>query len=468
MKLIAQQAKIITTNDIVVANSSSDIVVPSKGSSFSEIEESWDFSDVLEELLKKYRLRGSPVQVNFRELVPFHSGIDRATHLFHTYPAKLLVNIPLFFLRCEQIGSVGHLRDPFCGSGTVLLEGVLRGWRVSGADSNPLARLVTRTKLTHVDGDLILDACARVCEEWERVAKSFTPVVDVDYWFTKTVQSQLGSLIAAIDQVSNQNLRQFFRVCVSSCVRKASFADPRLSVPVRVSPGSMQWVLAQNANVVELFQRAVAKNARRLEAFRNVHTGGNSGVRLSVDARNVGLTLPPREDVDLIITSPPYIGAQKYVRASSLNIGWLGLAARNKLRPLEESSIGREHYRVCEYAQPCFPENGMALKQLEKIRKTNPLRAHIAGNYLVEMRDALLEMTQRLRPGGTLILVIGNNTVVGEEFPTSQYVAEIVKSLGLDLKLELVDHIRSRGLMTKRNKTAGIITQEHIQMFTKA
>ena len=110
------------------------------------IDECWDFSDALEALTGRYRNLKEPIVVNFRKLVPYHSGIDRLTHLLHPYPAKLLLNIPLFFLRCEQVGETGSLRDPFCGSGTVLLEGALKGWQVSGADSNPLARLLTKVK----------------------------------------------------------------------------------------------------------------------------------------------------------------------------------------------------------------------------------------------------------------------------------------------------------------------------------
>ena len=436
--------------------------------SLMSMDEEWDFSDVLHSLKKRYREAQAPIEVNFRHLIPFHSGIDRVTHLVHAYPAKLLVNIPLFFLRCGQLGPVGHLRDPFCGSGTVLVEGALSGWKVSGADSNPLARLMTKTKLTYLDVEAISDACTRICRDWRPEENIFSSVVDVDYWFPRTVQEQLGGLTVAIGEESAEELREFLQVCLSSCIRKASLADPRLSVPVRARPGSKQWKRAQTANVIELFKTAVEANARRVHLLPNVHEHLRQRLRISEDARGSDQEAEPEEDVDLIITSPPYVGAQKYIRASSLNIGWLGLAPESKLRPLEERTIGREHYRVSEYADPIFPENGVASQKLETIRRHNPLRAHIAANYLIEMQDAIGEMIRRLRPKGKLVLVVGNNTVVGDKFPTSQYIREIALDLGLELELELVDTIRSRGLMTKRHRTAGLIDQEYIQMFTKA
>ena len=83
------------------------------------------------------------------------------------------------------------------------------------------------------------------------------------------------------------------------------------------------------------------------------------------------------------------------------------------------------------------------------------------------MRHALAATVRRIRSGGHLVLVIGNNTVAGQRFLTSQYLIEIASSLGLVLKLELVDDIRSRGLMTKRNHTAAVIDREHIAVFAK-
>lgn len=101
------------------------------------------------------------------------------------------------------------------------------------------------------------------------------------------------------------------------------------------------------------------------------------------------------------------------------------------------------------------------------MRNVNPLRAHIAGNYLVEMRQAFAETLRVLKPNGYIVLVAANNQVCGYEFKTSQYLRTIAEQLGLSLKLCLIDDIRSRGLMTKRNKTASVITREWVMIFQK-
>src|SRR5438046_1571120 len=94
--------------------------------------------------IKSYSRSHAPIEVNFRELVnwiPYSS--ERATHLIHSYPAKLLLHIPHFFLMNEVLsGEDDLIFDPFSGSGTVLLESLLAGRNAYGIDANPLACLI--------------------------------------------------------------------------------------------------------------------------------------------------------------------------------------------------------------------------------------------------------------------------------------------------------------------------------------
>lgn len=76
----------------------------------------------IEQYCADYAERNEPIRINFRQLVPELNNSERYSHLIHSYPAKLLSNIPYFFLQtnyfCPQNGIV---LDPFCGTGTVML-----------------------------------------------------------------------------------------------------------------------------------------------------------------------------------------------------------------------------------------------------------------------------------------------------------------------------------------------------------
>ncbi|MDT3381970.1 hypothetical protein RNI52_31885 [Labrys neptuniae] len=422
----------------------------------------WNFDAELQALEEAYEQNGSPVAVNFRSLVPLGSGVDRATHLFHSYPAKLLLNIPLFFINCNKYSLPNSvIYDPFSGSGTVLVEALLAGRRAFGADANPLARLIAAAKTTHINADVIsaaLDAIVSDIDPFYRAP--FTTTIKKDIWFSENTFHSLGALLYSIRKNTTGDVLTFMEACFSSCVKRLSVSDPRLSVPVRLKGEALSKHILSTPTAIELFVKVVVANCARLA---KMPAGCASMIHTDARQEQAEGTI----QADLIITSPPYAGAQKYIRASSLSIGWLGLAPSDRLRDLEKLNIGREHFCKSEFSEDTQFPLTKAREILAKIRSINPLRAHIANVYLREMNDAAHAIVSRLKQHGHLILVIGDNMICGRPFPTSQFIKEIFTNNGLSIVLELIDDIRSRGLMTKRNKTAGTIEREHVIVFQK-
>ena len=71
--------------------------------------------DIQNDMINSYKLEGRPIKVSFRSIVSHIKNIDRATHLIHPYPAKLLAHIPNFFLSGNIFSKKGNLvYDPFC------------------------------------------------------------------------------------------------------------------------------------------------------------------------------------------------------------------------------------------------------------------------------------------------------------------------------------------------------------------
>ena len=77
-------------------------------------------------------------------------------HGFCTYPAMMVPKMQreLLDVCLQETGdSRLTLLDPFAGSGTILVEGMLRGLNVVGLDVNPLAILLCKVKTSIVDPD---------------------------------------------------------------------------------------------------------------------------------------------------------------------------------------------------------------------------------------------------------------------------------------------------------------------------
>jgi DNA modification methylase len=440
-------------------------------------------------LLAQYRRTGKAITVNFRDLVPQHNNPDRSSHLIHSYPAKVISHIPAFCLASARLSSPHNsVLDPFCGTGTVLVEAILAGRNALGVDANPLARLIAKVKSTPIDPAVLSRAVRNILGRIRTEPDGPPPsVVNLSYWFYPHVIRDLTCIREAIQTTRNDDIRDFFWICFSQSLRKVSLADLRLSVPVRLradkypkghllrARASERLSSLRYIRTFKVFEQVVVRNALRMHNLALEVAPNVTSRIIGSDARNLrhDFATPgagrrvPTDSVDLIVTSPPYAGAQKYIRSSSLSLGWLDLCAPEDMRSLEGTLIGRERFAVPEYDEGCETGVPGADRAIGLIYRVNPLRAHIAATYLCEMRTALVESARVLRRGGHLVLVIANNTVCGREFHTASYISHLAQEAGLTLRLSLIDHIRSRGLMTKRNHSAGVISREWVLLLRK-
>lgn len=426
---------------------------------------------------RSYQQSGEPIAVNFRALVPELKKAERYTHLMHSYPAKLLSNIPYFFLATDTFcNSNGTVLDPFCGTGTVLLEAALSGRNAYGADANPLANLITMVKITYIDREDLLDTLERVINSAKRAKKTTTFPDGVAVWYSPSTLPQLAALQASINRIKSKKQKAFFELCFSSVVRKVSLADPCISVPVHLNPDrfsdnpsrkeDVEFKLRslKDVDVFDKFDSICKVNIGRVETLRGAMPEGVKAKIVSNDARQLGL---PDNSVDMVLTSPPYAGAQKYIRASWLNLYWLGRAGLDNIKELKKHNIGREDYRKEELYE-CYTGIEPADAVLKKLYQSGEMkRAFIVANYLNEMKTALDESARVLKKGSYMVIVIGNNTVCKQSFDTQDYLTCYLQEKGLQLQFKLIDDIKSYGLMTKRNRTANTITREWILVFKK-
>jgi DNA modification methylase len=449
-----------------------------------------DCTTLFRNLIQRYQRQQRPITVNFRRMLPPLNAADRFTHLIHPYPAKMLMHIPYLFLANDLLSKPGDfVLDPFCGSGTVLLEAQLTNRHALGADANPLARLIAQVKTKSVKGSTLERWVNAVLQEVRsEPSGSYPDVVNLKHWFYPSVARQLQCLQEAIERTKvSETVRDFLSVCFSVCVRKVSLADPRLSVPVRLRVGQypqdhpfrekydLHLRRLRRVQVSKVFRRIAMANISRLEKLRAALDCGSVEVICS-DARNLVYEYskePKRgkilsdKSVQLIITSPPYPGAQKYIRSSSLSLGWLRLCQASDLRAYKALAIGREELNKAEWIQAPITNIAKADRVLGAIYKRDPIRATIAATYLNEMKVAMQEMYRVLKADGHIVLVAANNRISGREFRTVDYLRSIARECGLSLTACFIDAIRSRGLMTKRNHTADMITREWVLVFTK-
>lgn len=443
-----------------------------------------DVNQLTKEIFKEYTSTGKAVSVNFREILPYLNKGERYSHSIHPYPAKLIPHIPYFFLNNEKFIHKGEVvLDPFCGSGTTLLEANLNGINSYGADANPIARLISNCKTKTLIQNHVKKKLKQIVTLSRTIAEVKIPIfTNIDIWFSLRVQKELSKLLYSINQVCYGKYKDFFLMCFSALIHKVSYMDPRIAVPVRINIeryaiGSKSRIHAQdllnkvdNVDVLDTFISICNTNFKRIGTLNEVEDLGKTKI-ISKDARRLTSSIQSKhklgdESIDLILTSPPYASAQKYIRSSSLSLYWLKMLEGKSLVEMDEKNIGHENYKKKDLILQSVGIDD-ADEIIDKIFIKNPLRGRIVSQYLLDMEDALNESVRVLKKGHYMILIIGNNCVCGYKFNTKKYLTEHLFRKGMSLELEMIDDIKSYGLMTKRNKTANIITREWILVFKK-
>jgi len=364
--------------------------------------------------------------------------------------------------------------DPFCGSGTTLLEARLLGRNAIGLDINPLAVLISDVKSNTLD-IAELSQVKQSLENTLQMGEEQNPIPsfpNVDYWFCEKAKKELALIKHALDGLCTQDrqIKKFLQVCFSAIIRKSSFADPRMAKTYRSKFVVEKIRKGWNPTPLMLFRDMLESNFERMKDFCQLDgIGKNSAIALHGDAKEMEAILRRRgiSEVDFILTSPPYINAQDYFRSYKLEIWWLELAGVKEVRKLNRQAIGAEIVSDLEISPKVSISNRELTRILSKVSRTSRKKSLIIRKYFVQMTAVLQQCNAVLKKEGHFCLMTGNNTICSTSIPTNRILDSIAEQLGLISIEKKKNRIQHRTLSPKRNHNAGYIREERITVFKK-
>lgn len=460
---------------------------------------------VLENLAREYKKNNQPLIFDFKSasinLLGEKNKHNQTTHYIHYYPGRIFPYIPFYLLSLKELMHFdGYLLDPFAGSGTILLEAITNSVlkrNALGVEINPLARLISKVKTTSLNVGKITQYMNKIIYLYQNTMNAENHIPEFknrEIWFSNNAVKKLGRLRYAIHRLdADMDYRDFFWVCFSSIIRKIAKADPYIPPPVilklekyKNNPRKYQRLKehlknAENPNVLKLFEQAVDSNKHKINLLNNSKEVSKGKVRARViwdDTREIkkgnlfecgridknSATNLASGSIDIIFTSPPYLTAQKYIRTSRLELLWLGYTEK-EINDLEKMSIGTEK------VQKSYKITPLGIRSIDSLvnyaLSISFERASVVYKYFRDMVESLKEMHRLLKKKGYLILVVGDNKVLGKRVETYRLLADIASRIGFNEIITLKDSIKSRSMMTKRNDTGGIIKNEYITLFKK-
>lgn len=392
------------------------------------------------------------------------NNITTYTHGFFKYPCKFIPHIPRWAINKYASGDNKTILDPFCGSGTTLVEGVLSGKTSFGIELDPLGRVLTEVKTTAFDDSdkKALKKTVKDIKSYIKTAqnKYFIPEIpNISLWFTSNAIKKLGVIKDAIEKTSpNKEIRKFLLICFASIIRLSSNAENQSPKPY-VSKRFKK----KHVDIYNLFFERAEKYSDKILEFSNLRPLGKSKI-----IGNDGLNIDKKyaNKINLVVTSPPYINAFDYVRSLKLENYWLGLMTTDDLAEMRKKCVGTENIKSCEEKPNVdIPRLQYALSRIFKIDKK---RAWIVYRFFEDIKRNLAEVKRSLKKKGVYCIVIGDSNIRGVDVISHLILIDLARKLGYTLDNLFSYEIKNRYLRFPRQGRGGLIKKDWVISLVKS
>lgn len=392
---------------------------------------------------------------------------DQSIHNWYRFVLSFPPHLVRDYLTRFGVSEDKVVLDPFCGTGTTLVECKKLGIRSVGIEANPMPCFASRVKVNwKADPDALLQhakavakaTCNRLAleglEEYEnlplfRASKQRATSVNLrslpqdayDLLLTKSISPvplhRVLILLEEIQKAKDELVTQYERLALA---RALVFEIGNLEFGPEVGVGPAK----SDAPAVTFWMDAVQSMA---DDLRTVHDLNNvTATVYKADSRNILNVLQPNS-IDAVITSPPYPNEKDYTRTTRLESVLLGFV-RNKqeLRALKQDLVrsntrgvyksDRDDRLVEDHDHIQRIAEAIEKRRIE-LRKTSgfeKLYARVTKLYFGGMAKHLSDLRTVLRPGAQLAYVVGDQaSYLRVMIRTGQLLADIAQSLGYEV-----------------------------------
>jgi hypothetical protein len=395
---------------------------------------------------------------------------DREIHEWYRFVLSFPPHLVRHYLNEFQLNENTLVLDPFCGTGTTLVEAKLSGFRTLGVEAYPFSHFVSKVKVRwDINPQELLDDANEIrtslenCFEKDGLNDLYPYTGDLDALTLPVLDKEQArlliknsispvplrktlQLISAIDQYDKRPHYQHLRLALAKSL-VTSIGNLRFGPEVGVGR------IKNDTPVVATWLSEVRTIAEDIKKLPD-HQYPQSIVRLA-DARDLQNVLT-QHSVNAVITSPPYPNEKDYTRTTRLESVLLGfIKNRKELRRFKKQLV-RSNTRGVYKADTDdqwiedFPEVLEISEAIEEKRKelgktSGFERAYhrVTRLYFGGMTRHLSNLKPYLAPGAKLAYVVGDQaSYLRVMIRTGTLLARIADRLGY--KVENIDLFRKR------------------------
>jgi hypothetical protein len=319
---------------------------------------------------------------------PGATTLEQTVHSLHSFPGNFIPQIPAYLI--QLLSSVGDLVfDPFCGSGTTGVEAAILGRRVWQTDANRVSVLVSQGKIATLGEPNARTDLSRLVQEFFWVLPNYRTAgsdkvegsnAELGRWFEPDTLGQLRNIWNLVSSTKHLGTRTLLSMLFSDTLFACASTAQSITSGGKARRHHWGWI-ADNVRPKRLqWHNAERMFHERLVRAYTVHLTQPSISTADVvtERRDIRGLSGPESAVDLVVTSPPYLGMIDYALANRLTYLWFDW-------PIDED------------------------RQIEIGARFRRNRINAEVEYLESIDVAAKQISRMLKPGGFLAIVIGSS-----------------------------------------------------------
>jgi len=409
--------------------------------------------------LKTYK-NGQRVSILFRNIIPEIPSTTYGTFSIYKYPAKFIPQVIAFVLK--RYGAPGmKIFDPFAGYGTTGLVSKIYGYDYELWDLNPIIDIIHKTS-TLKKSQLNINELLNLLDGIKNSNKEFIPPWNnLNYWFPKEFLPVLYRAWGFVHSLNDEN-KYFLLIPLLKVTKYFSFCDEKVHKlhQSKYSRKKIENLLKEDWE--NIFYKMLKKEALLLyNKIYEYYQLNPKEVKYKIKSGIDTLVTEPEDDVDILITSPPYLQAQEYIRSTKLELFWLGYDDKY-IRNLTQKEIPyRDVPKIEIYSKKFF--------EFRKKIKEDHLKI-LYDRYFYAILSIFSKLGERVK--NYMCIFVGPAKVRSTPIPIDEIIIEHLSESGWEHEITFIDKILSRVMFkSKINPASGIkddrIKTEHLVILKK-
>lgn len=420
-------------------------------------------------------------------------------HGFCTYPAMMVPKMQREILEVclsQSENQRPKLLDPFAGSGTILVEGMLCGLDIVGIDINPLAILLCKAKTTIIMPEILKQHTSTIKKNIVKIkaGKAAPHSFDgIEKWFTPQAIADLSILRNAIIMENDLSIRRFLWATFCEVVRIVSNSRDctyKLHIKEKVDIDSY------DKDALEIFTKTLDYNVSKyLSFYDTLKTNGRLNKAGSCYKGDIKIILGDsikylnhtKQKFDLILTSPPYGDNHttvSYGQYSVMPLRWIVCSdiddnfdnkVLSTLYGIDNLSLGGKssNQSMTKKRKSVLLKSKTLKAQSEKIEQLADKQLNKLIAFYSDYDLFLSAISKKMKNGSVSVWTLGNRKIAKQEILMNEIMVELCSHYRLSLVTSFSRKILNKRMpeisaYTGEDKTSQTtMTREHILVFAK-